>query len=120
MKSLDRAIEAIHWLDDLAARDTLLTRLFPLAKLAALFLYLGFLTSLERGALLSGLLMLLPLPVLYRAGKIPFRSAFRQALPAVLLLAGLGLVNLLYVQAPPVPVGPFRIGAGPPPSWSWY
>ena len=56
--------------------------------------------------------MLLPLPVLYRAGKIPFRSAFRQALPAVLLLAGLGLVNLLYVQAPPVPVGPFRIGAG--------
>lgn len=112
MKSLDRVIEAIHWLDDLAARDTLLTRLFPLAKLAALFLYLGFLTSLERGALLSGLLMLLPLPVLYRAGKIPFRSAFRQALPAVLLLAGLGLVNLLYVQAPPVPVGPFRIGAG--------
>ena len=58
MKSLDRAIEAIHWLDDLAARDTLLTRLFPLAKLAALFLYLGFLTSLERGALLSGLLII--------------------------------------------------------------
>lgn len=112
MKSLDGAIGTLHLLDDLAAEDTPLTRLAPLAKTGALFLYLAAFASLGPNHLAGACLLLLPLPVLYRVGQIPWKPALRQCLPVLLLLAGVGAVNLFFAQGTAVTLGTFRLSAG--------
>lgn len=105
MKSLDGAIGTLHLLDDLAAEDTPLTRLAPLAKIGSLFLYLAAFASLGPNHLAGACLLLLPLPVLYQVGKIPWKPALRQCLPVLLLLAGVGAVNLFLPRVLLLPWG---------------
>lgn len=112
MKPLDSAIEAVHQLDDLAVRDTILTRLSPLCKLASLFAFLFTLASLGRQDLLRTVVLLLVLPVLYRLGKIPWRRSLRQLRPVLLMVGSIGVLNLFWSEGAPVPLGPVTIPAG--------
>lgn len=112
MESLDHAIEAIHVLDDLAGKDTLLTRLSPLAKLASLFVFLVSLTSLGQWDLLRAVLLLLPLPVLYQLGQIPWKRALRQLWPVALMVGSLGVLNLFWNQGTPLQLGTVAVPAG--------
>lgn len=112
MKPLDSAIEAVHQLDDLAVRDTILTRLSPLCKLASLFAFLLTLASLGRQDLLRTVILLLLLPVLYRLGKIPWRRPLRQLRPVLLMVGSIGVLNLFWSEGAPVPLGPVAIPAG--------
>lgn len=112
MESLDRAIEAIHVLDDLAGKDTLLTRLSPLAKLASLFVFLVTLTSLGQRDLVRAVLLFLPLPVLYQVGQIPWKRALGQLWPVFLMVGSLGVFNLFWSQGTPLQLGPVAVPVG--------
>lgn len=112
MKSLDRAIETIHLLDDLAGEDTVLTRLSPLAKLASLFTFLTTLASLGPERLPNAFLLVLVLPVLYRLGRLPWKQPLRQLQPVLIMVGGIGLMNLFWVQGASVQVGPFSLPRG--------
>ena len=83
-------------LEELAARDTLLTRLSPLAKLLSVLFYLAVTLSFPQAAL-SGLLGMALYPcLLYPLGDLPLRRAlgdFRFLLPVPLFL---GLVPALF------------------------
>lgn len=112
MKSLDRAIKTIHLLDDLAGEDTVLTRLSPLAKVASLFVFLLTLASLGPGRLASALGLLLVLPVLYRLGHIPWKPVLSQLRPVLIMVGGIGLLNLYWFRGPAVSLGSLEIPGG--------
>ena len=84
MSRLDLASRSLLSLEELAARDTLLTRLSPLAKLLSVLFYLAVTLSFPQAAL-SGLLgmalypcLLYPLgPYGGRSGIFAFCSRFR-------------------------------------------
>lgn len=98
MSRLNFASRSLLALEELAARDTLLTRLSPLAKLLSVLIYLGVTLSFPQTAL-SGLLGMALYPcLLYPLGDLPFRRAiadFRFLLPVPLFL---GLVPALFGQ----------------------
>jgi cobalt/nickel transport system permease protein len=112
MKRLDSAIETIHLLDDLAAENTVLTRLSPLVKLVGIFCFLVTLASFDQMALPGVVFLLLYLPVLYRVGQIPWKPVLRQMKPVLILIGGIGLVNIFFLQAPPIVWGSLHIPAG--------
>lgn len=112
MKSLDRAIETIHLLDDLAAEDTWLTRLAPLAKTASLFVFLVTLASLGPERLAGALGLLLVLPVLYILGQIPWKPVLGQLRPVLIMVGGIGLLNLYWFRGAPVFLGSLEIPGG--------
>lgn len=112
MKSLHRAIETIHLLDDLAGEDTFFTRLSPLAKLGSLFVFLVSLASLGTDQLASAFLLLLVLPAGYRLGRIPWKQPLRQLVPVLGMVGAIGLMNLFWFQGPPVPLGPVEVPGG--------
>ena len=94
MSRLDLASRSLLSLEELAARDTLLTRLSPLAKLLSVLFYLAVTLSFPQAAL-SGLLGMALYPcLLYPLGDLPLRLGdFRFLLPVPLFL---GLVPALF------------------------
>ena len=112
MKHLDNAIETIHLLDDLAGKDTPLTRLSPLAKLAAIFLFLVTLASLGSQDLLRTGVLLLYLPILYRLGQLPWKQPLRQLWPVFAMVGSLGLVNLFWARGAVAQLGAFSLSSG--------
>ena len=96
MSRLNFASRSLLALEELAARDTLLTRLSPLAKLLSVLFYLAVTLSFPQTAL-SGLLGMAIYPCLLNPlGDLPMRRAlgdFRFLLPIPLFL---GLVPALF------------------------
>lgn len=112
MKPLEDAIDGVHLLDDLAGKDTVLTRLSPLSKLASVFCFLLTLSSLGQRDLAGALVLLLYLPVLYWLGRIPWRQPLRQLRPVWLMVGSIGAVNLFWSQGASLQVGPVAVSAG--------
>ena len=112
MDRLHRAIKSVHRLDDLAARDTPLTRLPPLAKLVSVLVYLVFMLSFRKYAL-TGLLGMGLFPiVLYELDDLSLTDTLRQSRPVVVLLAAVGLTNLFFDRAPLLALGPLVLSGG--------
>lgn len=112
MDRLHRAIKDVHHLDDLAARDTALTRLPPLAKLVSVLVYLIFTLSFHKYAL-TGLLGMALYPILlYELDDLPLLATLRRARSVVLLLAALGFFNLFFDRTPVLPLGPVVLSGG--------
>ena len=109
MSRLNSAIRNIHRLDDLAARDSFLTRLHPLAKLLATVAYLVATLSFTRHDLTGLLGMSLPLILLYQAEGLSISGCLRQFRPVILLLAAVGAANLLFAKEPAVQLGGFAV-----------
>lgn len=112
MKPLDNAIETVHLLDDLAGKNTVLTQISPLFKLASIFIFLFTLSSLGPKDLAGAVLLLLVLPVLYRVGEIPWRQPLRQLWPVFLMAGSVGVLNLFWSEGAPVQLGPVAVPAG--------
>ena len=112
MDRLHRAIKNVHRLDDLAARDTFLTRLDPLAKLLAVLVYLAVTLSFGKYAL-TGLLGMGLFPILlYELDDLSLTGTLRQARPIVVLLAAVGVFNLFFDRAPRLTLGPLVLSGG--------
>lgn len=109
MNRLNKAIRNIHRLDDLAARDSFLTRLHPLAKLLAAVVYLVAVLSFARHDLTGLLGMSLLLILLYQLEELPLLGCLRQFRTVLVLLAGVGAANLLFAHEPAVQVGGFAV-----------
>ncbi|WP_455500268.1 cobalt ECF transporter T component CbiQ [Gemmiger sp.] len=112
MDRLHHAIKNVHRLDDLAARDTFLTRLDPTAKLLAVLVYLAVTLSFDRYAL-TGLLGMGLFPILlYEIDDLSLISTLRQARPVVVLLAAVGVFNLFFDRTPRLTLGPLVLSGG--------
>ena len=112
MERLHQAIKNVHRLDDLAARDTPLTRLHPLAKLLAVLVYLAVTLSFGRYALTGLLGMGLYPLVLYELDDLSLRGTLRQFKPVALLLAAVGVFNLFFDRAPVLTLGGWSVTGG--------
>ena len=112
MDRLHRAIKDVHRLDDLAARDTPLTRLPPLAKLISVLVYLICTLSFHKYAL-TGLLGMALWPVLlYEFDDLPLGDPLRRGRGVALLLAAVGFCNLFFDRAPVLALGPVVLSGG--------
>lgn len=112
MDRLHRAIKSVHRLDDLAARDTPLTRLHPLAKLLAVLVYLAATLSFDRYAL-TGLLGMGLYPILlYEIDDLSLWDTLRQSKAVVVLLAAVGFFNLFFDRTPALMLGPLAVSGG--------
>lgn len=112
MDRLHHAIKNVHSLDDLAARDTPLTRLHPLAKLLAVVVYLAVTLSFDRYALTGLLGMGLYPLVLYELDDLPLSKTLRQGKAIFVLLAAVGVCNLLFDRAPVLALGAVTLSGG--------
>lgn len=75
MNRLERAISAIHVLDELAGRNTLVNKLHPLAKLGAVMCFILTVLSFDKYAL-SGVVAMGIYPVfLYQLEIYPYAKA---------------------------------------------
>lgn len=112
MDRLHRAIKNVHRLDDLAARDTALTRLSPLPKLLAVLVYLCVTLSFPKYAL-TGLLGMALWPILlYEIDDLSIVETLRQCWAVVALLVVVGVANLFFDRAPMLSVGPVVLSGG--------
>ena len=96
MSRLEQAIGAIHELDELAMRRTLLNRLHPLAKLVATLAFLVTVLSFPKYAL---------------SGVLGIKGVQRFKNIAILLLA-LGLANVYFDTAPLLQLAGISISGG--------
>lgn len=96
MSKLDNAIGAIHELDELAARRTLLGELHPVAKLVATLVYLVIVLSFPRYAL-SGVLGMGVYPLFcYQLADLPLLKGVQRFKNIAILLLCLGLANVYF------------------------
>lgn len=112
MSKLDNAIAAIHELDELAMRNTLLNRLHPLAKLAATFIYLVTVLSFPKYAL-SGVLGMGVYPLfLYQLADLSLWQGVKRFKAVAVLLLGLGLANVYFDTSAACTALGIEIGGG--------
>ncbi len=112
MDRLHRAIKNVHRLDDLAARDTALTRLPPLPKLLAVLVYLCVTLSFPKYAI-TGLLGMALWPILlYEIDDLSILQTLRQCWGVVALLVLVGVANLFFDRAPVLTLGPLVLSGG--------
>ncbi len=96
MSKLASAIGAIHELDELAMRCTLLNNLHPLAKLVATLIYILTVLSFHNYAL-SGVLGMGVYPLfLYQLADLSLLKTIKRFQGIALLLLGLGLANVYF------------------------
>lgn len=112
MDRLHHAIKDVHRLDDLAARDTPLNRLPPLAKLVSVLVYLIFTLSFPKYAL-TGLLGMGMYPILLCAlADLSLWDTLCRGRSVALLLAAVGLCNLFFDRAPVLDLGLVVLSGG--------
>ena len=112
MDRLHHAIKDVHRLDDLAARDTPLNRLPPLAKLVSVLVYLIFTLSFPKYAM-TGLLGMGLYPILLCAlADLSLWDTLCRGRSVALLLAAVGLCNLFFDRAPVLDLGLVVLSGG--------
>lgn len=90
MNRLERAISAIHVLDELAGRNTLVNKLHPLAKLGAVMYFILTVLSFDKYAL-SGVVAMGIYPVfLYQLADLSLCEGIKRFRTVAFLLIGLG------------------------------
>ncbi len=109
MGKLKNAIAQLHHLDDLAAGDSLVHQLPPVAKVLGVVLYLISLLSFSRYAVLETLCMGGPLLILYSLGHVSLVGSVKNFRHVLFFLAALGLLNALVTPNQPAFVGPWMM-----------
>lgn len=98
MNRLERAISAIHVLDELAGRNTLVNKLHPLAKLGAVMCFILTVLSFDKYAL-SGVVAMGIYPVfLYQLADLSLCEGIKRFRTVAFLLIGLGLANVYLIR----------------------
>lgn len=112
MNRLERAISAIHVLDELAGRNTLVNKLHPLAKLGAVMCFILTVLSFDKYAL-SGVVAMGIYPVfLYQLADLSLCEGIKRFRTVAFLLIGLGLANVYFDTAVLLNIGGIAVSGG--------
>lgn len=112
MAKLEKAVQEIHQVENLAEQDIFLCRLHPLAKVIVTFWYLVMVVSFPKYSV-SGLLGMCLYPlIMLTAGELSGREAFRRLRPLLLAVCCIGAANPFLDRIPIAQIGTFVITAG--------
>lgn len=112
MDKLTTAQQELDELDHLAAGDSPMHRLHPLAKLLTTILYILLVVSFHKYQL-SGLMIMVLYPVfLYQAAGIPVSTCFRKLKLILPLVCAVGIANPFLDRTPMLRVGTLLITGG--------
>ncbi|BDF35025.1 hypothetical protein CE91St62_30870 [Lachnospiraceae bacterium] len=93
MSKINQAIHDIHYLDEMAERNTGLCRLHPLAKVIVTLSYVALTVSFDKYDLTGLAGMCLYPVVLMILGELPVRRALVQLRPVLLVVCLVGIAN---------------------------
>ena len=112
MSKLDRALGELRQMDDLAAQQSPIHRLHPLAKLLATVAYIVAVASFGKYAL-SGVLVMVVYPaLLFQLSGIPARTCFYKMRLVLPLVMAVGLFNPFFDRAPLLWIGSVAVSGG--------
>ena len=112
MNKAEQALRELHEMDALAAGDSPVHALCPLAKLFATIAYIAVVVSFGKYDL-AGLVPMVLWPVLlFEVSGIPVRTCFRKLRFVLPLVLAVGLFNPLFDRAPYLALGGVRVSGG--------
>ena len=112
MNKMEKALHELSEMDALAAQDSPIHRLSPLAKLIATVAYIVVTVSFHKYQL-SGLAVMVLIPVfLFQVSGIPVRTCFYKLRIVLPLVMAVGLFNPLFDRAPMLYLGTVPVSGG--------
>ena len=112
MNKMEKALFELGEMDALAARDTPVHRLHPLAKLLAAVGYILTVVSFDKYDL-TGLIVMVLYPVaLFQLSGIPVGTCFRKLRIVLPLVMAVGLLNPFFDRAPAFAIGNMVVTGG--------
>ena len=112
MNKMEHALHELHEMDALAAQDSPIHRLHPLAKLIVTVVYIAVTVSYTKYQL-SGLIVMVLIPVLlFQVSGIPVRTCFYKLRIVLPLVMAVGLLNPLFDRAPMLQLGSVVVSGG--------
>lgn len=112
MSKMDKALRELGEMDDLAAGDSPVHRLHPLAKLLVTIAYIVTVVSYDKYALSSMIVMLLYPVLMFQLSGIPVRTCFYKLRVVLPLVLAVGLANPFFDRAPALALGGVVISGG--------
>lgn len=112
MNKMEKALNELHEMDDLAAMDSPIHRLNPTAKLITTIIYIIITVSFHKYDL-SGIIIMVLWPVfLFQLSGIPVRTCFYKLRIVLPLVMAVGLFNPIYDRTILVRLGTVGISGG--------
>ena len=112
MNKMEKALHELGEMDDLAAQESPIHALHPLAKLLATVAYIVTVVSFDKYDL-SGLIIFLLFPVLlFQISGIPVRTCFYKLRIVLPLVMAVGLFNPFFDRAPMFYLGTVAVSGG--------
>ena len=112
MEKIDAAVAELREMDDLAALESPVHSLHPLAKLLTTFIYIFVTVSFDKYDL-SGLIVMLVYPVLmFQASGIKMSTCFYKLRIVLPLVCAVGLFNPFFDKAPMLSIGALTVSGG--------
>ena len=112
MNKVEKALFELGEMDALAAQDSPVHRVHPLAKLLATVLYIALVVSYPKYALSAMAGMLLFPVLLFQLSGIPVGTCFRKLRVVLPLVLAVGLFNPIFDRATLVTLGPVAVSGG--------
>ena len=112
MSKMDRALGELREMDDLAAMQSPIHRIHPLAKLMATVVYIVAVASFDKYDL-SGLLAMLIYPaLLFQLSGVSIKTCFWKLRVVLPLVMAVGLFNPIFDRAPMLVIGGVAVSGG--------
>ena len=112
MNKMEKALHELSEMDDLAAQQSPVHALSPLAKLLATIAYIVIVVSFDKYQL-SGLVPMVLWPVLlFQVSGIPVRTCFYKLRIVLPLVMAVGLFNPFFDRAPLLYIGKMAVSGG--------
>lgn len=112
MSKVERTIKEINRMDELAARNTWLNCIHPLAKLIVTIFYIAVTVSMSRYRIEGVLLMAVYPTVLFMMGDISFFDSIRRMKLILPLVCMAGIFNPFFDRQPVVYIRGFAVTTG--------
>ncbi|MCI5873761.1 MAG: cobalt ECF transporter T component CbiQ [Clostridiales bacterium] len=112
MSKVGSAVKEIYHMDEIAARDTWLNRLHPLAKLLVTIFYIAVTVSFSRYQMAEILLMAVYPAVLFIVGEVSFSDGIRRMKAVLPFVCFVGIFNPFFDRQPVVAIKGFVITTG--------
>lgn len=112
MSNLSNALYNMHYLDEVAAGNTCIHRIHPLAKLLVTVVFLFIVVSYNKYDIVAMLPMVFYPIIVLSMGEIPFRPLFKRMLIAAPLVLGIGIFNPVLDQHPLLTIGQVTLTGG--------
>ncbi len=112
MNKMEKALGELAEMDELAAQDSSIHRLSPIAKLLTAIVYILLVVSYQKYDL-SGLIVMLLYPILlFQIAGIPVRICFYKLRIVLPLVMAVGLFNPFFDRAPLLYLGSLPVSGG--------